>query len=88
MTQARDRITPSPRRGPTVSGRKLVVLVLAVGAVGFGLVIFFVWRGVNTEPAMHAPPVGAGAGETGMYNQHMGKRPSTQPTEPPPTGGD
>ncbi len=74
MTQAETRMHTPPRRGPTLSG-KTAVLVLAAAAVAtITIIIVVVYATRDKKPLMDVPAVGAGAGETGMYNEYQKKK--------------
>jgi hypothetical protein len=64
-----------PRRGPTAKGKWAALAVIILPIVVLAVIWTFIELGRRRGPAMNAPPVGAGAGHTGMYNEYMGKEP-------------
>ena len=73
-----------PRRGPSVRGKRLVLGLLIAGVLTFVAIVWFIYQGQQRDRIMDAPPVGAGAGRTGMHNEHMGKRRVIPPEAPQP----
>jgi hypothetical protein len=83
MTQASLPPALPPRRSPTINGKTVVLAIAALAVLTFLVVIYFIWDGRRNDPYMNAPPVGAGAGQTGMYNEHMGKKDAPAPQPAP-----
>lgn len=60
------------RRGqPTVSGKRVVLVVVIGPLVVAGIITAFVYAYRN-EKGDPRPPIGSGAGHTGMYNEYSG----------------
>ena len=61
------------RRGRTVSGRLVVIVVLLAGALTGAVICWAAFANRESQkPMMAEPEVGAGAGHTGMYNEYGG----------------
>lgn len=67
---ARPRVEVSART-PARRFALLVFLLSPLAVLAFLCVLIAI--SIQKEPAMDAPPVGAGAGETGMLNDHLTK---------------
>jgi hypothetical protein len=67
------------RRGRTVSGRLVVIVVLLAGGATASVVCWVAFANRESKKRMMSgPEVGAGAGHTGMYNEYggVGKKPA------------
>jgi hypothetical protein len=61
------------RRGRTVSGRLVVIVVLLAGALTGAIICWAAFANRESKkPMMAEPEIGAGAGHTGMYNEYGG----------------
>jgi hypothetical protein len=79
MVKTREAPAVPPRRGAAVGGKRLVIGLLVAGVLAFAAIIWFIWQGQQRNRLMDVPPVGAGAGRTGMHNEHLGKRRVIEP---------
>jgi hypothetical protein len=62
------------RRAKTVKGKRLALAIVIGPPVVLGVIWVFIYLGQRDERRrgeVPPPPVGAGAGHTGMYNEYM-----------------
>ena len=56
---------------PNTRGRRVALLVFLLSPLlVLALLFFLIYRAQISGPRMHEPPRGAGAGQTGMSNEH------------------
>jgi hypothetical protein len=94
VTQAPAQRPPSPseplpagvasgRSAAQGSGRRLALLVFLLSPLFvLALLTFLIFQAQKSGPRMNEPPVGAGAGHTGMYNEYGGLRPGGKSSKP------
>ena len=61
------------RVAPNTGGRRIALLVFLLSPLlVLALLFFLIWQAQRTGLADRKAPVGAGAGQTGMSNEHSG----------------
>lgn len=74
----REAATPAGahrRPAPTPAKRLALLIFLLSPLLVLAILVMLIYRAQQAGPLMHEPPVGAGAGQTGMHNQYGGLRP-------------
>lgn len=69
--QARAHAAPAQRKANGPLARAALLAFILSPLVIFTLLCVLIWLSLRSGPMMNEPPRGAGAGQTGMYNQHM-----------------
>lgn len=63
------------RPAPTPAKRMALLIFLLSPLLVLAILVVLIFRAQQTGPVMREPPVGAGAGQTGMHNEFGGLRP-------------
>lgn len=67
-------VVPKARRtGNSPAARAALLAFILSPLVVVVILCVLIWLSLRSGPVMKEPPRGAGAGTTGMYNQHMGR---------------